>query len=325
MWFIISLIFFLHPHVKSSPASDLIRTQNQISQTYQKMNELDQSITNIQAQAITRKNEILQANQKLNDMDQALDKLNKKIEQQQNKIQDASRKLYILSFTDDEFAQVYFSYYLKSIMHQHAKIKKLRQQLKTAHQDQHQKANQLSTKKKEYESTLIGMKEQRSELSTQIVKLQKALTSTVKKSSLNTSKAEEFQPTNLATLKHKLAWPATGVIKQHFAQAILNSKLKSDAIIITFPSKTNIHAIHPGVVVHNQWLPAYGYLVIIDHGFGYHSLYGHLDQVQVRKDQVVHANDIIGQTNPAGENANNQLYFALKHHLKPLDPEQWLK
>ena len=319
---IIALIFCIYHQVI---ASDLITTQHQISQTYQKINTIDQSITNIQSMANAHQQEILLADKKLLSIDQSLKTINQKITLQHQKIKDGSRKLYILSFSPSESAQVYFSYYLKSIMKQHLKIKDLQKELKSAHVEQQEKTKQLTAIKKQHEITLMGMKNQRQELSAQIIKLQKALTRTVEKSSSDAVSPHHFKPINLSGMQHKLSWPASGTIKQRFAEAISGSKLKSDAIILKFQKTTDIRAIHPGIVVHNQWLPAYGYLVIIDHGFGFHSLYGHLDQVQVRKDQIVQTNDVIGQSSPSSENPNNQLYFALKHHLKPLDPEKWLK
>ena len=113
---IIALVFCIYHQVI---ATDLITTQHQISQTYQKINTIDQSITNIQSMANAHQQEILLADKKLASIDQSLKTINQKITLQHQKIKDASRKLYILSFSPSESAQVYYSYYLKSIMQQH--------------------------------------------------------------------------------------------------------------------------------------------------------------------------------------------------------------
>jgi murein hydrolase activator len=64
--------------------------------------------------------------------------------------------------------------------------------------------------------------------------------------------------------------------------------------------------------------------VIVDHGQGTHTLYGHLSAVSVNKGDRVQSRAQVGSSgrNPAG---NPALYFELRVDGKPVDPLQWLK
>jgi murein hydrolase activator len=64
--------------------------------------------------------------------------------------------------------------------------------------------------------------------------------------------------------------------------------------------------------------------VIVDHGEGAHSLYGHLASMTVNKGDRIELRSRVGLSgrNPGG---NPALYFELRVDGKPVDPLQWLK
>jgi len=77
-------------------------------------------------------------------------------------------------------------------------------------------------------------------------------------------------------------------------------------------------------VTHAGAFSGYGHLVIVDHGGGAVSLYGHLASPAVIKGDRVAAGSRVGLSgrNPGG---NPALYFELRVDGKPVDPLQWLR
>ncbi len=55
-------------------------------------------------------------------------------------------------------------------------------------------------------------------------------------------------------------------------------------------------------------------MVIIGHGKTYHSLYGHLDLINVKLNQVVQTGDIIGISGDTGSLIGETLYFEMRKH-----------
>jgi len=64
----------------------------------------------------------------------------------------------------------------------------------------------------------------------------------------------------------------------------------------------------------------FGRLVVIDHGNGWHSAYGHLSRVTVKKDETVRAGERIGLGGDAGVATQPELHFELRQNNKPVDP-----
>jgi len=79
-----------------------------------------------------------------------------------------------------------------------------------------------------------------------------------------------------------------------------------------------------GTVAYADLFSGYANLVIVEHGTGAYSLYGHLSGVSVRKGDRVEAGTAVGTAgrNPAG---NPSTYFELRVDDRPVDPLQWLK
>ncbi|HEX2921364.1 MAG TPA: M23 family metallopeptidase [Bacteroidales bacterium] len=89
----------------------------------------------------------------------------------------------------------------------------------------------------------------------------------------------------------------------------------------TAPEGTEVYATGNGTVV--KVLTAqrgYGKHIIIDHGFGYESLYGHLSNFNVRVGQKVQRGDIIGYVGSTGLSVANHLHYEIKLNGVNVDP-----
>jgi septal ring factor EnvC (AmiA/AmiB activator) len=73
------------------------------------------------------------------------------------------------------------------------------------------------------------------------------------------------------------------------------------------------------------WFHGYGRMVILDHGGGYFSVSGHLDQVSVENGQLVPAGAVLGTVGETGSLAGPRLYFEIRKGGDALDPREWLE
>ena len=78
-----------------------------------------------------------------------------------------------------------------------------------------------------------------------------------------------------------------------------------------------------GTVVFSDFLGIYGNAVIIDHGLGIFSLYGHLSAATVQPGQTVKRGDTIGRTGETGLAAGDHLHFSVMLYGVHVDPVEW--
>ncbi len=84
-----------------------------------------------------------------------------------------------------------------------------------------------------------------------------------------------------------------------------------------------VPAANSGRVAFAEGLGIYGKTVIIDHGFGLFSLYGHLSRMQVTRDQMVSKGEIIGSTGSTGLAGGDHLHFSILIHGTFVNPVEW--
>jgi septal ring factor EnvC (AmiA/AmiB activator) len=65
-------------------------------------------------------------------------------------------------------------------------------------------------------------------------------------------------------------------------------------------------------------------LVIVDHGAGYMSLYGHNEALLAESGDWVEPGEPIAQVGDTGGQARAGLYFEIRHNGKPIDPGPWM-
>ena len=88
-------------------------------------------------------------------------------------------------------------------------------------------------------------------------------------------------------------------------------------------SQAQVPAANQGRVVMAEYLGIYGNCVIIDHGQGLYTLYGHLSAISVQKDQEVDKGQIIGTTGTSGLAGGDHLHYAVICHGTFVDPVEW--
>jgi murein DD-endopeptidase MepM/ murein hydrolase activator NlpD len=86
------------------------------------------------------------------------------------------------------------------------------------------------------------------------------------------------------------------------------------------PQGTPIYAMHAGTVVLSRWEGGYGYAVIIDHGDGVKSLYGHTSQLLVSEGQEVSAGERIALVGNTGFSFGAHVHLEVHVDGTPVDP-----
>ncbi|ALH81383.1 LysM peptidoglycan-binding domain-containing M23 family metallopeptidase [Sphingopyxis macrogoltabida] len=122
-----------------------------------------------------------------------------------------------------------------------------------------------------------------------------------------------------ASFAGRFQWPLTGKIIAKFGP--LAPGKVNDGINIAAATGTPIHAAAPGVVAYaGDQIGVYGGLILINHGGGWVSAYGHAGRIDVQRGQAVKAGDIIGRAGASGQVQSPQLHFQLRKNRIPIDP-----
>jgi len=91
----------------------------------------------------------------------------------------------------------------------------------------------------------------------------------------------------------------------------------------TAPTGTEVFATGNATVVFSGWKQGYGNTVILDHGFGYKTLYAHLYKSLVRKGQKVNRYDIIALVGNTGKSTGPHLHYEVRLNERPIDPRNY--
>lgn len=91
------------------------------------------------------------------------------------------------------------------------------------------------------------------------------------------------------------------------------------------PMHANVYSAAPGKVIRAQRYGAYGKVVIIDHGSGMTTRYGHLHKINVKKGQDVVRGQVLGQQGNTGRSTGDHLHYEVRYNKTPLDPAKFLK
>lgn len=90
----------------------------------------------------------------------------------------------------------------------------------------------------------------------------------------------------------------------------------------TAPTGTDVYATGNGRIIEAGWQQGYGNRIVIDHGFGYHTLYAHLHKI-LKRSGTVHRGDVIGLVGSTGKSTGPHLHYEVHYHGAPVDPRNY--
>jgi murein DD-endopeptidase MepM/ murein hydrolase activator NlpD len=121
------------------------------------------------------------------------------------------------------------------------------------------------------------------------------------------------------TASGQFVWPTQGVITQYFSWY-------HPAIDIANNVEPLDVAADSGVVIHASWdATGYGNMVMIDHGNGFKTLYGHLSVISVINGQHVNKGDVIGRMGSTGNSTGPHTHFEIYENGVRVNPLLFLK
>ncbi|MCL4546959.1 MAG: M23 family metallopeptidase [Bacteroidetes bacterium] len=122
--------------------------------------------------------------------------------------------------------------------------------------------------------------------------------------------------------------PCEGTIENDFGMRmhpILKIMRMHNGVDIVTDAGTKVYAPGAGVVDFAGWRGGYGLTVEIDHGFGYRTVYAHLEKTNVKQGQKVARGDIIAFTGNSGRlSTGPHLHYEVRHDGIPLDPRNFI-
>ena len=162
-------------------------------------------------------------------------------------------------------------------------------------------------------SALLKLEQDRGRLEQLLDKLEESLA--------NLDAPRSAQP--FAGMQGKLLLPVEGRISHRFGNQRNQGKLRWHGIFINAAEGESVYAVHYGRVVFSDWLRGFGLLMIISHGEGYMSLYGHNQALFRETGDWVSAGEVIAAVGDSGGQDKTGLYFEIRIDGKPNNPQNW--
>ena len=124
------------------------------------------------------------------------------------------------------------------------------------------------------------------------------------------------------SIRSVLGWPARGVLTSRFGR---RWRRHHDGIDLAAPRGTPIHAALAGRVAFAGWYYGYGRAVIIDHGKGMTTLYGHASTLLVVTGQVVERGALIARVGCTGACTGPHVHFEVRVNGRAVNPLRYLQ
>ncbi len=125
--------------------------------------------------------------------------------------------------------------------------------------------------------------------------------------------------------KGKMKLPVKGYVAKRFGSSKGSGQSRWKGVFIKAKEGNSVRSFSHGRVVFSDWFKGLGLLMIVDHGDGYMSLYGHNQSLFKDAGDWVDAGDVIAAVGNTGGNRDSGLYFEIRVNGKPQDPIAWCR
>lgn len=123
------------------------------------------------------------------------------------------------------------------------------------------------------------------------------------------------------------SWPVNGEITSPYGyriHPIWGTRIYHSGIDIGVDEGTPVHAADGGTVIAAEWYGGYGYAVVIDHGNGLSTLYGHNSELAVSAGQTVSKGQVIAYAGSTGNSTGPHVHFEVRVNGDAVDPMGYL-
>ncbi len=123
-------------------------------------------------------------------------------------------------------------------------------------------------------------------------------------------------------------WPCRGFITSPFGfrlHPIYSNKIFHPGIDIANIKSTPVVSTADGIVIFSGWQAGYGYVVAVEHGNKYRTVYAHLSKILVKRKELVKKGQEIGKMGNTGRSTGTHLHYEVHHNKRPINPMKYLK
>ena len=122
-------------------------------------------------------------------------------------------------------------------------------------------------------------------------------------------------------------WPTKGWLTSYFGMRkspFTGRRDMHEGLDIAANTGTPVIATADGIVARVKYSPGYGKMLIIDHGYGYRTIFGHNSKILVKAGQRIKRGDIVAKVGNTGQSTGSHLHYELRLNGVPIDPRKTL-
>jgi septal ring factor EnvC (AmiA/AmiB activator) len=206
-----------------------------------------------------------------------------------------------------------------------AELEKTKEKLVALFDEQKRRQAALLDAKNERQASLKNLKKQLNKTKDSISYLEEneqTLLATIKE--LEEEKTTKIELLGLNKNKGRLSWPSKGKLTHKFGQR-KHGGINWKGVLISAAEGTSVNSIHNGQVVFADWLNGYGWVIVVDHGEGFMSLYGHAQTLLKDVGDMVREGESVALVGQSGGQADSGLYFEIRHKGRAVNPITWCR
>ncbi|GAB1071864.1 MAG: peptidoglycan DD-metalloendopeptidase family protein [Shewanella algae] len=233
----------------------------------------------------------------------------------------------------------YYDFLNKARMQAIEQLKQTRQELSAVQQSEQQERNRLNKLVLDQKAQSKRLNQEQDQRQQTLKELQRTISS--KASELEQLQIEEASlkrvveqalaamrdsPSmdGLAKSRGSLNWPTKGRIKNSFGSQ-RSGNVRWKGVILSAPEGQSISAVAAGKVIYADWLRGFGMVLVVDHGKGFMSLYGHAQALLKDAGDTVKAGEAVALVGRSGGQTEPGLYFEIRHKGQAVDPANYCR
>ena len=128
-----------------------------------------------------------------------------------------------------------------------------------------------------------------------------------------------------AERRGELAWPVSGPMVARYGTRRGVGSLRWQGVVIGAEAGKEVRAVSHGRVAFAEWMRGYGMLLIVDHGDGFMSLYGHNRSLLKEAGDWVQPGEPLAIVGSSGGRSRDGLYFEIRKGGRPVNPAHWCR
>jgi len=122
-------------------------------------------------------------------------------------------------------------------------------------------------------------------------------------------------------------WPTRGMVTSGFGMRrspFSGRPTMHEGMDIAARTGSPVHATADGIVSRSETVAGYGKLVVIDHGYGFQTYYGHNSKIHVKVGQRVRRGEKIAAVGNTGASTGSHLHYEVRRNNLPLNPKKYI-